>query len=261
MNSALALDEGLICRAERPEGLLSFLVSRAKNAPRSLTPSTSEVLNGCADAVNQILRAAIETRTRTEFSAVFLDAFPKYAAIGTAVSHFATAVIQKQLREQLVRESICELEADFRDKGLEVFGAKVRDQALFTIWTLRKINELTAQIIAVPATAVQGAQDQEYCSHFNLNALRAQFSIDCLSMSLEIQQPIYPEVLEELIEGLRAMVNAYAWARRGLDLRVPIEEPVPDISLMDEEGAALEDMSFSEASEWLNGERTADGLR
>ena len=95
MNSAMAMEEGLICRAERPEGLLSFLVSRAKSKERSLTPSASEVLRGCGDAVNQILRTAIEARSKADFDRVFGDSFPKYAALTMAISHFATAVIQK----------------------------------------------------------------------------------------------------------------------------------------------------------------------
>jgi hypothetical protein len=251
MNSALAMDEGLICRPERPDGLLSFLVSRAKSAPRSLTPSVSEVLRGCADAINQILRTAIETRSAAEYDRVFKESFPKYAALSMAISHFASAVIQRSVREQLVRESICEMEADFREKGLAVFGAAVRDQAMFTVWTLRKIKELTTQIIAIPMDPARKKDDEEYSLHFNLNALRAQFSLDCLNFALDNEQAIYPEVLEPMIDGLRAMVDAYTWARRGLEIREPSPECSAEGSPMNQEDAALMDFSFSEASEWL----------
>jgi hypothetical protein len=251
MNSAIALEEGLICRAERPEGLLSFLVSRAKSATRSLTPSASEVLRGCGDAVNQILRTAIETRSKAEFDRMLGDSFPKYAGLTMAISHFATAVIQKPVLEQLVRESICEMEADFRDKGLAAFGATVRDQTMFTVWTLRKINDLTTQIIAVPMDKAKKAEDEEFCAQFNVNALRAQFSLDCLNMALENDRAIYPEVQEELVDGLRAMVNAYTWARRGLDLRIPAQEQSFDPPPLGDEDRALMDFAFSEAGEHL----------
>lgn len=251
MNSAIAMEEGLICRAERPEGLLSFLVSRAKSAERSITPSASEVLRGCGDAVNQILRTAIETRSKADFECVFGDSFSKYAALTMAISHFATAVIQKPVLEQLVRDSICEMEADFRDKGLAAFGATVRDQAMFTVWTLRKINDLTTQIIAVPMDKAKKAEDEEFCANFNISALRAQFSLDCLNMALESDRAIYPEVQEELVDGLRAMVNAYTWARRGLDLRIPTEEQSYTLPPLQEEDRALMDFAFSEASEHL----------
>jgi hypothetical protein len=261
MNSELTLEEGLICRPERPEGLLSFLVSRAKKASRSLTPSASEVLRGCAEAVDQVLRTAIETRTKAEFDRVFDDSFATYAGLTMAISHFATAVIQKPLIEQLVRETICEMEADFRDKGLVAFGATVRDQAMFTVWTLRKINELTTQINATPVASARKVEDKEYCCNFNINALRAQFCLDCLNMALDNERAIYPEVLEELVDGLRAMVNAYTWARRGLEIRVPSEEQGSQISQMDDEDSAMMDLSFSEASEWLDEDRGMDAVK
>ncbi len=222
-----------------------------KSKERSLNPSASEVLRGCADAVNQILRTAIEARSKADFDRVFGDSFPKYAALTMAISHFATAVIQKPVIEQLVRESICELEADFRDKGLAAFGATVRDQAMFTVWTLRKINDLTTQIIAVPMDKAKKTEDEEFCAHFNINALRAQFSLDCLNMALESDRAIYPEVQEELVDGLRAMVNAYTWARRGLDLRIPVPEQVVSSFPLQDEDRELMDFAFSEAGEHL----------
>jgi hypothetical protein len=192
---------------------------------------------------------------------VLNDSFPKYAGLTMAISHFATAVIQKPLIEQLVRESICEMEADFRDKGLAVFGANVRDQAMFTVWTLRKISELTTQLNATPLVGARKVEDEECCGNFNFNALRAQFCLDCLNIALDDRRPIYPEVLEELVDGLRAMVNAYTWARRGLDLRVAPEETLPVAFSIDDEDAALMDFSFSESSEWRDGERGVDAVK
>lgn len=261
MNSALVMGEELTCSPERPEGLLSFLVSRAKSAPRSLTPSASEVLRGCGDAIDQILRTAVETRSKTEFERIFKDMFVKYAGLTMAVSHFASAAIPKPVLDQLVRDSICEIEADFRDKGLATFGAAVRDQAMFTVWTLRKISELTTQIIAAPVTKERRTEDEDFCTNFNLNALKAQFSLDCLNMAMEDGRAIYPEVQDELVEGLRAMVNAYTWARRGLDIRVPMAEPASRTVPIEDEDMALMDFSFSEASELLEEDRGVDAAR
>jgi hypothetical protein len=261
MNTDLTLDEMQICRPERPEGLLSFLVSRSKSAVRSLTPSASDVLRGCADAINQILRTAIETRSKTDFDRVFSESFSKYAGLTMAVSHYATAVIEKPVIEQLIRESICEMEADFRTKGLAAFGATVRDQAMFTVWTLRKISELTAQINVTPVIEAQRDNDREFCRNFNFNALNAQFSLDCLNTALDDNRAIYPEVLEELVDGLRAMVNAYTWARRGLELRIPSEELTSQVSPMEAEDVALMDFSFSEAPEWMYDERGMDAIK
>jgi hypothetical protein len=260
MNTALTFEqEELFCRSERPEGLFSFLVSRAKRAQRSLAPSAADVLAGCADVIGVILHSAIETRTKAEYVRVFNNLFPKYVAVTAALSQFATAVIQKPLLEQLVRESICEIEADFRDKALAAFGAAVRDQTMFTAWTLRKINELTDQIIALPVPAEKRSEDAEFSGKFNHHALRAQFSLDCLNVALDCEQAIYPEVLEELIDGLRSMVDAYTWARRGLELRLPSKEgeaiPILPIEQADTD---MMDFAFSAVTEWQENEESAD---
>ncbi len=260
MNNECVIDEGLFCHSERSEGLLSFLVSRASSAKRSLTPSANDVLAGCADAVSQIIGAAVATRSKAEFSRAFDESFRPYVGLRLALAHFAKAVIKENVREQLVRESICEIEADFRDKGMAAFGATVRDQALFTVWTLRKINDLTVQINAVPVEKGSKERDEEFCTNFNLNVLRAQFSLDCLNMALEKEHPIYPEVQEELVDGLRTMVNAYTWARRGLEIRVPMEESAVSFSSLDDEDSALMDFAFSETSGLSDDERGGDAV-
>lgn len=259
MNSALTFgEEKQFFREERHEGLLSFLVSRSKRAVRSLTPSTTEVLNGCAAAIDQILRNAIETRTRSDYHRVFRSSFPNYVRLTMAISHFATAVIEKSVREQLVRDSICELEADFRDKGLEAFGATVRDQAIFTVWTLRKVSDLTPQIVAAPLPKGKESEDEEFCANFNIHALRAQFNLDCLDMALKTEQGIYPEVLEEVVDGLRSMVNAYTWARRGLEIRIPRQEESVEFYPTDEDDRELMEFAFNEASDQLEDEKPRD---
>src|SRR5713101_2834057 len=149
MNVAMTADEaGMTLQRERIEGVLSFLASRSKNSARTLAPNAVEVFNGCAEELRGILSNMIATRNRAEHHREFQLLFPKYVGLTLAMSHFATAVIPRESIERLSRESICEMEADFRDKGTEVFGEAVRSQALFTVWTLRKVNDIVDQIIA-----------------------------------------------------------------------------------------------------------------
>jgi hypothetical protein len=256
MNSAvLTMEEaGITFGHESPEGALSFLASRSKSSARTLSPSAIEVFKGCGDAVNQLVRSAVESRSGAEFARVYHSAFPRYVALSFAMSHFASAVVPKPVIERLTRESICEMEADFRDKGVEAFGAAVRDQAVFTVWTLRKISELITQIVAANLDEANAHEDEECRTSFNLNTFRAQFSLDCLNMALRDGDAIYPEVLEKLIDGLRAMVNAYTWARRGLEARVPSEQPVIAASVLSADDRELMEVSFEGASEILNRE-------
>lgn len=246
-------DVGLAHGAARMEGLLSFLASRSKSSSRTLAPAVSEVFKGCADEVRKILCNVIETRTAAEYQREFGIAFKRYIELTFAMAYIAKAVIPSDERERLTRESICEMEADFRDKAQDAFGTVVRDQLVFTVWTLRKIDEVASQIAAASLDQSRRKQDDENRARYHFSLLWAQFSLDCLGMALETERSIYPEVLEELVDGLRSMVNAYAHVREGLEMRVPSVEPNLAIPVMDEEDHLLLDTAFAE-TERLNSE-------
>lgn len=249
MGTAQALtpeDVGLALGNMRIEGLFSFLASRSKSSVRTLAPAVSDVLKGCADEVNTILSNVIETRTRIEYRREFSQSFQKYVELSLAMAYVARAVVPDDVRERLTRESICEMEADFRDRAQDVFGTAVRDQTLFTVWTLRKINEVVSQIVVAKLDPSRRKEDHEHCAKFTIHALWAQFSLDCLRTALETGRSIYPEVLEELTDGLRSMVNAYAHAREGLDVRVPSTEPDIAIATMEQEDRELLNAAFLE---------------
>src|SRR5947207_1489560 len=178
MNEALAMQAGLAFENERPlEGILAFLASRSKKSARELSEPAGEVFKGVAGVLDQLLTTIIEKRTAAEFNAAFAEVFPKYAAMTLALSRFASAIVPPDVVDRLTRESICELEADFREKALPAFGAAARDQAMFTIWTLRKINDLETQICAIKLDEPKLKEDREYSSQFNVYALTAHFSL------------------------------------------------------------------------------------
>ncbi|MGA9977119.1 MAG: hypothetical protein WBQ08_00585 [Candidatus Sulfotelmatobacter sp.] len=199
--------------------------------------------------MNELLVSIIQKRTKEEFRSAFALSFPKYMEMSLSLSYFAQAIVPTPVIERLTREAICEMEADFRDKGMAAFGAVARDQALFTVWTLRKIHDLLTQISTAKPEKAKQKDDQKYCLHFAASALQAHFSLDCLKMALRLDQPIYPEVMEQLTDGLRAMVNAYTWARMGLDLRAPTDAVPQEPDSSDDEdmellAASMRDMAL-----------------
>jgi hypothetical protein len=67
---------------------------------------------------------------------------------------------------------------------------------------------------------------------------------------MQLRQPVYPEVREIVIDGLRSAVNAYAWARRGLDLRSPENDADPaHVEWDDEERQLLDEATYDLVSE------------
>ena len=242
------MDEFGIGRAGSPENaVLAFLASRSRQPARQLSAPAIEVFKGIRELVDQWLLSAIEARTSAEYRKTFRSVFPKYAGITLTVSGFVDAVIPKEVVNRMARESICEMEAEFREKALVAFGAAVNQQVMFTAWTLRKISDLLIQIAETKPSNLDA--DRECSQNFNANVISAKFSLDCLLMALRSNRPVYPEVVEDLTDGLRSMVNAYAWARKGLELRMPEEEQLTAVPVIEEEDRDLLEAAWQNASE------------
>jgi len=255
MNPAATMDEAkLALSGERLDGVLAFLASRSKDSTRALSATAGEVFKGMSDEVKRLLLTVIETKTAAEYDRVYEVVFPKYFALTLAMSQFARAVVPQDVVQRLTRESICELEADFRNKGTDAFGSAVRDQAMFTAWTLRKVADLTTQLAAAELKYADKQQDAECCWKFNYHAIRGQFGLDSLNMALDNSIAIYPEVLEKLTDCLRSMVNAYTWVRRGVALRIPNVEAACQIPALDEEDQEWMDASLGDMGPLLENE-------
>src|SRR5947199_339130 len=113
---------------------------------RQLSGSAVELMRNISSVLEDLVLCAIENRTAVDFKASRDNAFPKYVEAVSALVSLIRIVVPPHVIERLNREFFCELEADLRDRGLTAFGPALRDQAVFTVWTLRKISDLSIQI-------------------------------------------------------------------------------------------------------------------
>jgi len=196
--------------------------SDERPSAKKLSASTQELFRSAAAALEGLVIHVIEKRTAAEFASAEREVFPKYFEGALGLSFLARAAVPVHVLERLTRESFAEMEAEFRDGALLAFGAAVRDQAIFTVWTLRKVSELCQKIADAPLLdESRYSADLETFGSFAWHAMRTRFYLDCLLKSMLLRKPIYPAVFGTVIDGLRSAVNAYAWARRALDLRMP----------------------------------------
>ncbi len=238
MNEAMALsrDWGMFDVRDR----LALPGPISEDAARQL-PSDIEVL---IKTTNRLLEdcilSAIEKRSAAEFALWRDESFPQYFNAVLGLGSLLKFVVPQQVIERINREFFCELEADLRERGRAAFGSAVQEQAIFTAWTLRKTSDLIAQLPASPkVSASTAASVSEIGGNFILHAMRTRFHLHCLVTSMRLKKAIYPDPLELIIDGLRSAVNAYAQARRLLDIVVPLPEPKAESLEWDEEDAAL----------------------
>ncbi len=207
--------------------------------------STKEVWRGTKAAVDGMLLKCIDAKGEDEFAQRRRVVFPQYARIVQALASLVRVLATDQMVDNLVRESFCELEHDFREQGPERFGSTAADQAIFTVWTLRRTSRLLSDLVGTrPARQDLLERDCKMASDFVTYALWAQFHLDCLVGAIRFDKPIQLAVLPSIEDGLRAAVDAYGLAREGVRLReqVPIApEPVVE---WDEEDQELLDSSM-----------------
>ena len=124
------------------------------------------------------------------------------------------------------------------------FGGPAKDQAMFTIWTLRRTSRLISKVASADISKDLKDQDEKLATAFSFYATWTQFHLDCMLGSMRFNKPIQLDVLPEIIDGLRGAVNAYGYARQGLNLRAPEPEPLIEAIEWDEEDQELLDSSM-----------------
>ena len=227
--------------------LLAFVGLPSKTAPKDISENVAEILTGIKDILEGLLLQAIENKTGAEFKTMREQVFFKYFTSVMALSSLAQVVVPQATIQRLTWESFSEIEADLRDQGLTRFGETARDQAIFTVWTLRKINALLLRIAAAPPLAAEHKTlDKKLVSEFSFYSAWSQFHLDCLIASIRFDKPINPDILSEIGDGLRAAVNAYGLIHEAVDIRECTEEPVLQEYAWDEEDQELMDSSMRE---------------
>jgi hypothetical protein len=230
------------------DDLLALIGLPSKRRSAGELPNgVEEILRGTLSFIDGLLLQAVTAQTEAEFVSVRAEVFPQYLNIIRLLARLVRNLAPDAVIERALGESFCELEAEFRDHGISRFGVPTKEQAMFTIWTLRRTSRLISKIASsgkVPEHLKE--QDREIASNYSYHALFAQFHLDCLLFAIRNNKPIQLDVLPVMTDGLRAAVDAYGYARQGLNMRDPKEEPLIAAYEWDEEDQELLDSSMRE---------------
>jgi hypothetical protein len=228
-------------------GLFGFVgIPSRRSARKDLSIKAEEVFRGVTALIDGFLLRAIEARTKDEFVTARDQVFAEYAQLVMSLMRLVSIVVPRQTIEILSVESFSELEAEFREHGLTSFGTAAKDQAIFTVWTLRRTSNLLSKIAGFGQLAKElEERDAALAADFSAYAAWTGFHLDCLTAAIRFKKTIQPEVLIQIEDGLRAAVNAYGVARQGVVLRSsPQTEPAIAHAAWDEEDQELLDSSM-----------------
>jgi hypothetical protein len=222
MSSAvISLPEGL---GQSPKELLELtgLPSEAERTTKQLSSSANDAIRAVVSIVDNMVLRTMEERTGEGFAKTSIQFFPQYFAAMSAMGSLIRVTVPKKDMEWVIAQSLTALEADFRDYGAAAFGADLRDRGIFTVWMLRKITDLSQ---AIKEDIAPKNDISEEISKFAVHAVWARFHIDCLVKSIRANKPVFPDTVEQIVNGLRAGVNAYGWIRRAVDSYQGVTEP------------------------------------
>ncbi|HEX3892617.1 MAG TPA: hypothetical protein VHW46_08595 [Terracidiphilus sp.] len=217
-----------------PRENLAFLALPAKHASARVTGTTNDMFKAAQAILNQAITEVCSRRTAAEFEAARQAVFAQYMLVTIAMGNVISAVVEPKVIERLSWESFSEMESDFRE-SVGSFGKDIADQAIFTVWTLRKINEIVSRVKQSEETRERiNKVDPKLAQDFVYHIIASRFHLDCLRVSLRCERVLYPEVLESISEGLRSLVNAYAYIRQATDV-AHVDEAIIHIDFDEEE--------------------------
>lgn len=247
MNEALTLVPLNVDAVGLDDLLAVLALPSQRHSAGELSAPIAETIKGIGSFVDGLLLRAIAAHSGTEFVRLREELFLPYAQTVTSLAKLVKLVVPSKAINRALDESFCELEAEFREQGLARFGEAARDQAVFTVWTFRRTSGLISRLVASgPLPPSLRRQDKDLASNFAFFATWAQFHLDCLLAAIRNDRPVHLPVLPEIVDGLRAAVNAYGYARQGLDLRVPREESLIACHEWDDEDQQLLDASMKD---------------
>lgn len=219
-------------------GTLGSAFEAPKDAESFLTRNDEQLIRNLGTMLEKQILAALDARSASEFCQVRSQVWPKYCRALRALADTIRNMAPDHLIDHATKAAMETYSEDLQKRPVH-FGEKLREQAVFTLWTLGKIRTLSFSLVSPPVPALRG-KDLELCNEYRLCSLWTQFHMDVVIQSIKFDKTIPDEIQKLVCEGLRTAVNAYAIMKEAYALRHPRTEQPPATGLpWDEEDEQL----------------------
>jgi len=188
----------------------------------------AEVVKTLFSQLVMISTQAIRSQNRESFKDIREKTFDLYVRLSIALGNVVLAKLDMLDLPGLIEASFESIEKECASKGKLYFAENDYREILFTISTLRSAHRWIPQLNSQKVPDQLRAQDEELARNYFKWAIWSQFHLDCLITALDKKEAINQEVLQELLDGLRGAVMAYAHVREALDLRNILSERYQD---------------------------------
>jgi len=206
-----------------------------------LQPSFVDIVERISKQIEDIVADVLIAPTPEEFNRMRESFFPSYVQLSQALSHVVLAKLDQAELPSFIEDSFVALESAVIPEAASYFGEDAYQEILFSIGTMKRTYRWLPFVRSNKPEDSLRQRDAELACDFNTASMWADFHLEVLMTAAHKKVTTLPEILQELLDGLRLSVMAYSYIREALDLR-----KVPDIHhgetldvLWDEEDEAL----------------------
>lgn len=204
----------------RPEAMFFSAASfPGETTAKRLRPSFGAVIETLGAEIAAIAARMTSARSRAEFHEIKDREFVSYARLSSAIGNVLRSVLSQDDHARLVQEALHNLETKFFVEATEYLGQDHKQEILFAFNSLKRAFQCIPQMLSRELPAEAKEQDEKLARSFAYYVLLSQLHFDCLGYALSKRESVAPDVLQEIIDGIRHSVMAYACVREALDLR------------------------------------------
>lgn len=182
-----------------------------------LVRSDEGLLRGLASVLETQLLAILEARSTLEFIKGRDAAWPKYIKARRAFVDTLSNLAPESTIEIIAKECASGMSEDIQ-KQRHLFGDALTEQAVFSLWTIRKVNEL-AKAVNNAGEPTDKEADHKIHAEYDLASMWGMLHLDLVAIAMKFKKNIPDEVQETLCDGLRMIVNVYAILKDAMALR------------------------------------------
>lgn len=174
--------------------------------------------------MDSMVRPLIACRTKEEFCRLRDEIFPKYANACLGVSNMMRSVMTNIDHLESIQESLSSIMKAFRSVGAAYLGSEGKGEVLFCLATMKKAFGMVRFILSKPVLAGSEERDIDLARSFATHVIFFQLNFTSLGLAISSDESVNPQVLEEIVQGLRSSIMAYASVRQAMDIRGFSEE-------------------------------------
>lgn len=211
-----------------------------------LVRSDEELLRGLKSVLENQLLAILEARSALEFINVRNTVWPKYIKARRAFMDTFSNLAPESTIETIAKECASGISEDIQKQRGIRFGDALTDQAVFSLWTFRKISEL-AKAVNSAGTPSDKEADRKLHAEYDLCSMWGMLHLDLVTIAMKFKKTIPEDIQESICEGLRIIVNVYAILKDAMALRAPqAEAPLATALPWDDEDEKLLALSMKD---------------